>query len=58
MLLPVLVVGPQDLVVKLLGSCNDSEMEVVSVQGEDPPGCEGTFSANSRPLSAPAKGTT
>lgn len=37
MLLPVLVVGLQDLVIKLLGSCEDFKMEAVSVQREDPP---------------------
>lgn len=37
MLLPVLVVGLQDLVIKLLGSCNHFKMEKVSVQRKDPP---------------------
>lgn len=37
MLLPVLVVGLQDLIIKLLGSCNDFKMENVSVQRKYPP---------------------
>lgn len=37
MLLPVLVVGLQDLTVKLLGSCSDFKMENISVQREHPP---------------------
>lgn len=32
MLLPVLIVGLQDLVIKLLGSCNDFKMETLSVE--------------------------
>lgn len=37
MLPPVLVVGLQDLVIKLLGSCNDFKAENVSGQRKDPP---------------------
>lgn len=37
MLLPVLVVGLQDLTVKLLGSCSDFKMENVSGQRKHPP---------------------
>lgn len=37
MLLPVLVVGLQDLIIKLLGSCHDFKMEKVSMQRKHPP---------------------
>lgn len=36
MLLPVLIVGLQDLVIKLLGSCNDFKMETVSAWRKEP----------------------
>lgn len=36
MLLPVLVVGLQDLVIELLGSCQNVKTEAVSAQREDP----------------------
>lgn len=33
--LPVLVVSLQDLIIELLGSCNDFKMETISVQRKD-----------------------
>ena len=36
MLLPVVIVGLQDLVVKLLGGCNEFKMETISVRRKEP----------------------
>ena len=36
MLLPVLIVGLQDLVVKLLGGCKEFKMETISVRRKEP----------------------
>ena len=48
MLLPVLVVGYQDLVIKLFGSCSDFKMETVSVQRKGHQECDGRLRSSTR----------